>query len=287
MLLEKHLTLATRAHYGTSFSPEKRGQDYVKEYSEELEKDMQEVSTLAGEPEDYRQRYETLFTRWMSAKGNCISTMITGGSNFPVRRAEKANRSEHNRHTEFREFREKYFARLKKNIRREARANTDPVADMRAQLEKAERLQVLMVEANKIIRSKTTDAEKVDLLTELKIPQDAAMSLLRRDNVHGYGFPSYRLTNNNANIKRMRERLSDLEKKANAETKETEREDGIKVVENAEADRLQIFFPGKPDAAMITKLKGSGFKWAPSNGCWQRQLTNNARYALKYILPTA
>ena len=83
----------------------------------------------------------------------------------------------------------------------------------------------------------------------------------------------------------MRERLAELESKAKAETKETERPDGINVVENAEADRLQIFFPGKPDSATIQNLKSRGFKWSPSNGCWQRQLTDNARYVLKYILP--
>lgn len=28
-------------------------------------------------------------------------------------------------------------------------------------------------------------------------------------------------------------------------------------------------------------LKSNGFRWSPSQGAWQRQLTNNARYALK------
>ena len=31
-------------------------------------------------------------------------------------------------------------------------------------------------------------------------------------------------------------------------------------------------------------LKSNGFKWAPSQGAWQRQLTNNARYALKKVI---
>lgn len=59
--------------------------------------------------------------------------------------------------------------------------------------------------------------------------------------------------------------------------------DLFKVVENAEIMRLQIFFDEKPDADIRAILKSNGFKWAPSNGAWQRQLTVNARYALERV----
>lgn len=65
---------------------------------------------------------------------------------------------------------------------------------------------------------------------------------------------------------------------------ETVHMDGTRILENHAADRLQIFFPGKPEQTMIQKLKSRGFKWSPSNGCWQRQLTDNARFAAKQIL---
>ena len=48
---------------------------------------------------------------------------------------------------------------------------------------------------------------------------------------------------------------------------------------NREDNRLQVFFDGKPDEATRTELKISGFRWAPSVGAWQRQLTKNAIYA--------
>jgi len=61
---------------------------------------------------------------------------------------------------------------------------------------------------------------------------------------------------------------------------------GVKVVENTEAMRLQLFFQGKPPAAMIALLKSQAFKWAPSIQAWQRQLTNNAICAFNQrILP--
>ena len=52
---------------------------------------------------------------------------------------------------------------------------------------------------------------------------------------------------------------------------------------NATVNRLQIFFEEKPDADLRSTLKGEGFRWAPSQGAWQRQLTDNAIRAAKRI----
>jgi hypothetical protein len=60
--------------------------------------------------------------------------------------------------------------------------------------------------------------------------------------------------------------------------------DHFKVVENAEIDRLQLLFDGKPDEDTRTVLKQNGFKWAPSQTAWQRQLTDNARRSLDRVI---
>ena len=96
--------------------------------------------------------------------------------------------------------------------------------------------------------------------------------------------PAYRLSNNSANIRRIKARIETLEANAKRETKEIERQDGLRIVENAEANRLQIFFPGKPSADARSILKRGGFRWAPSEGAWQRQLSNGARYAAEQAL---
>lgn len=287
MLLQDHYELCRRAHMGTSFVPEVRAKEYVRQYSEQLAEDMDRVKALGGDPADYRTRYERHFTAWMSAKSRCLSSMITGPSGFPTRRAEKANKSEHNRMNEFIEFREKYFARLERQQRREARAAIDPVEEMRGKIEKAEREQNAMKAANKIVRNrKLSDAEKIAQLALLLSWSEAqAAKVLQPDFCGRVGFPDYLLTNNLANIKRMHQRLSELESKAKAESKEVERPDGIRVVHNADIDRLQIFFPGKPAREMIEALKRRAFKWSPSNGCWQRQFTPNAIAAMREILP--
>ena len=59
---------------------------------------------------------------------------------------------------------------------------------------------------------------------------------------------------------------------------------GFKVIENYDMDRVQFVFPDKPSEGERAMLKGAAFKWAPSQGAWQRQLTNNAIYAAKRII---
>ena len=86
---------------------------------------------------------------------------------------------------------------------------------------------------------------------------------------------SYQLTNNNAEIRRVKARIEQLSKQAQQEFSGWEF-DGGRVEMNREDNRLQVFFDGKPDADTRAELKSSGFRWAPSVGAWQRQLTDNA-----------
>ena len=58
----------------------------------------------------------------------------------------------------------------------------------------------------------------------------------------------------------------------------------FKVVENTDAMRYQIIFDGKPEAEVRTLLKSNGFKWAPSQGAWQRQITTNGKHALNSVV---
>lgn len=59
---------------------------------------------------------------------------------------------------------------------------------------------------------------------------------------------------------------------------------GFKVVENFDLDRVQFVFPDKPSEDERALLKGEAFKWAPSQGAWQRQLTNNAISAARRVI---
>ena len=99
-------------------------------------------------------------------------------------------------------------------------------------------------------------------------------------------FPAYSLSNLGARIKATKDRIAHLKRESAAEHKETEH-NGITVVENVEANRLQIIFPGKPSADVRTLLKRNGFRWAPSAGAWQRQLNNAARWSAETVIKGA
>ncbi|RYD01506.1 hypothetical protein N752_29845 [Desulforamulus aquiferis] len=77
-------------------------------------------------------------------------------------------------------------------------------------------------------------------------------------------FQGWTLSNNNANIKRVRKRISELEKRNEATLPEGWSFEGGRVVMNIEENRVQIIFDGKPNEAMRTELKSRGFRWAPS-----------------------
>jgi hypothetical protein len=97
-------------------------------------------------------------------------------------------------------------------------------------------------------------------------------------------YPSYSLSNNSAVIRSTKARIEQLKRAAQVETKTIETNVGVTVIENAEANRVQIIFPGKPDEATRTMLKSYGFKWAPSEGAWQRLLNNAARWAAQQVV---
>ena len=67
-------------------------------------------------------------------------------------------------------------------------------------------------------------------------------------------FESYQLTNNNAEIRRVKTRIEQLSKQAQREFSGWEF-DGGRVEMNREDNRLQVFFDGKPDADTRAELK--------------------------------
>ena len=65
----------------------------------------------------------------------------------------------------------------------------------------------------------------------------------------------------------------------------TERTIGdVQIVENAEANRIQLIFPAKPSEQVRALLKQNGFRWSPTEGAWQRMLNNSGRGAAEYVL---
>jgi hypothetical protein len=286
------LELATGAHAGTSHSPERRGEAEVSGYAQTLSADLAEFTALAekhGTGDQlaelfprYREGYKRCTLAHLSAKSRCLSTLIAGGSNFPVRRAEKANATEHRRLEEVLNCRKLWRKRILKAIVPNTdgpimSGDADAVERLTDEIAKAEELQRRMKEANAAIRKhkKAGAAAQVAALVALGYPEARAALLLKPDACGRIGFADFELTNNNANIRRMKARLSIVEK-AHA-TPATEQEGTKARLEDCPAEnRVRLFYPGKPDADIRATLKSSGFRWTPSLGCWQAYRNNRA-----------
>jgi hypothetical protein len=98
-------------------------------------------------------------------------------------------------------------------------------------------------------------------------------------------FAAYALTNNNANIRTVRQKIEALEKLDTREAGGKITFHGGELVENEDANRVQFIFDGKPGEEIRKLLKSYGFRWAPSEGAWQRQRTLNAISVSKRLIP--
>lgn len=92
--------------------------------------------------------------------------------------------------------------------------------------------------------------------------------------------------NETANIRRLEARLDQLTKAraAASSTPSATEYNGIRMEQDTAANRLRLYFDEKPDEQTRDLLKRSGFRWAPSVGAWQRQLTANAIRAAERIM---
>lgn len=268
----KHYETAKRAHYWTSFDPDRRAISECRFFDE--------ICTEFADKPEVIAKFERLFLLSLAAKSRCLSSMITGPAKFPVAKAEKASARERKISDEMLA----YIDRVRKAINKPESTvissdDENAIDKLKAKLAALTKAQETMVQANKLIR-KGDNAGLVALLGEGR-----AAEVLKPDFCGRIGFADFELRNNNARIKQVEGRIKELESKQGMESKELVI-NGVKVVQNVPDNRLQLFFEGKPTASIISMLKSHGFKWAPSVMAWQRQLTNNAVWSFNhFVLP--
>lgn len=162
-------------------------------------------------------------------------------------------------------------------------SSDDPQAieKLTAELTKLEALHETMKAANKLVKRQDhaglaalgfTDAQIADLFTP-----DFAGRL---------GFPSYAITNNGANIRRIKARIEHLKRLPAAQAAFTPLAgDGWRIWE--EDNRILIAFDERQPRERAAQLKRSGFKWSPTRTAWVRQFSQAAIYWAKQIVGIA
>ena len=156
----------------------------------------------------------------------------------------------------------------------------DAIAKLTAKLERLKEQQAFMKNVNAYYRKHQTARGCEGVNAEMAAAIDGKMA-----NAYSWEtapFASYELSNLNQEIHRIEKRIEQL-----TQAKEVGFQgwdfDGGKVVANSEKNRLQVFFDSIPPEEVRTALKGHGFRWARSEGAWQRQLSNNAIYSARLI----
>lgn len=230
-------------------------------------------------------RYARQLADWTNSYNrngaSCPSVMISGGSNFPVRKKLKQNAREDSLWQQ-RQAIDAILEKIKSTGTGPVDL-TDPHAReiLTYQLNTARQTLDYCKAGNAYFRKHKTlrgygglTDEQADSMTD---PEEFGFRL------YGKPYPDYELASLRGKIKRLEARLAELDKLQSTPTASRE-VNGVQIVEDTTDNRLRLIFPDKPDDTTRALLKYYGFRWSPRAGAWQRQLTNNARYAAKEIL---
>lgn len=286
----------------------------IAEAGAEYDAGAAEVEELADE---WTDRFIHAWADYQHAGARTASWFVTGPARFPVEQNRKRMETEDRRRAEMLALIDGAGSWAAKRFRLARDRNLGPVGraerelnDARRRLEQRERHQERMRAFNSALReamrahpdNEEAQRELIRLaLVSAGYPADPE-EIHERHAVNwtgGRGYAHFELANNSAEIRRLRLRVAQLERRYEAAKADAERNadgaantadagaeavNGIRVVENVGMDRIQIFLPGKPDADTRQMLKRHGFRWAPSVGAWQRHLTFNGRIAAKAVM---
>jgi hypothetical protein len=160
-------------------------------------------------------------------------------------------------------------------------SSDDPAAvrKLREELAGLESLQERMKSANRCIRRGDRAG-----LAALGFREQQIDELFTPDFVGRLGFPGWRITNNGANIRRIKQRIEELEKRVQTPGIEAITGDGWTICEDVEENRIIVRFDEKPSREILAALRQNGFKWSPTRGAHVRMRSNGALYAAKRAL---
>lgn len=158
--------------------------------------------------------------------------------------------------------------------------NPNAIQLLQEKICKLEELQERMKSANKLI--KKGDRERL-----LKLGyNEKDVDLLFTPNCFGQiGYPSFTLSNNRQVITNAKKRLANLEKQETEETTENSFTTiGLKIIDNVEDNRLQLYFDNKPSEKIREELTSNTFKWCKALGCWQQFRSPRANHKAENII---
>lgn len=209
---------------------------------------------------------------------SCPSVMIAGLANFPTRKKARQNAREDSLMREYQEIQHILHQIHTTGTGGIQSGDPEAVRQLEEKLARLEKDHSAMKAANAYYRKHKTLDGCPGLTPELA----RQVNSFRADGAAP--FSGYPMQLSLANIKRTRQRLEELKAAKSAAPVEQETPAGVVYREDPDAMRVQLVFSGKPDADTRALLKSNGFRWAPSVGAWQRQLTESGKAAARRVL---
>lgn len=265
-------------------------------YRDEVDECYRIACEAAEKRPKEEERIQRLFDRFVNGlaaninaenknTASCPSVMIAGGSNFPVHKKEKQNKRADSLMLEY-----NYIMEIPQKIRAIGNNTAiysdedDAIEQLEAKAEKYRTYLENMKKKNAHYRKYGTMKGYEGITDERAAELDESI----KNSFYQVPFPTYELTSARQKIKAAEERAEKLKKLKTQAEQPTENGypevEGVEVVENAEAMRIQLIFDGKPSDEIRSILKSRGFRWSPRFGAWQRQLTDNGKIATRKAL---
>lgn len=287
---------------GSSFTPEKRANQFLADcdgeinrlYNEMLEfaKTEEQRAILETEINKYIEGYKIKIMPYLNIRSKTVSPMIVGSAKFPVSRMQKLHSTEDKRYDEFSAWNKRAKKAIKIKII-EARSTEQVFEDnwrwLKQEIDSC-MFEVAAIDMGKSFytRSAFTNSVAGKLRTLAKYGNakliETNLSYIKAEQGKSPK-PFFSPKNTIWQLVETAQAQANKEQEEAKTGQETLFAIGnIEVVNNFDDERIRIYFPGKPETEIMQKLKSSGWKWSPYNKAWQRKNTTNAIYSAKYIL---
>ena len=248
-----------------------------------LDEHPEQAESTAQKIYYYCRKLAEYYNDYYRNEASCPSVLICGPANFPVKKKERQNERRASLNERW-NYLENYLSKIQSISNAEQPIKCgDPgaIEQLEKKIIELEAGHQLHLNANKYYKKHKT-LRGFEGLTSAEISQ--IESLIRDPD----RFVPFYVNNEAANLRHYKSKLERLKKEKNSagtcETVTTSYQGVIfKMVENTEIMRLQLFFEDKPSEKFRTLLKSHSFRWSGKNKCWQRQLTNDARFSYKHL----
>ncbi|CAN5447157.1 hypothetical protein BH10PLA2_BH10PLA2_08380 [soil metagenome] len=285
---------ARRAFSNTSHFPEQRGEQIRKDYADAINGLYKELwplattehqkATLDQEMHRYRDGYYQRITDYLHSHSRLASAFVVGPARFPVDQMQKRGQSTDNKLTELVDWSRRARTSIKEKLlemrpqeEKDADAWRGLEADLRSSLETISEID----EGNSpysrplFVSSIVGKVERLAMNGETALVENA-LALVTDYNAH-HPKPAITARHKFWTFPDLaQESAKKHDAKADKPQEKLAEVNGVELWANYGLDRAQLVFPGKPDNQVREKLKRCGWKWAPSQDAWQRQLTNAA-----------